>query len=908
MYWEQSLPEVIDLSAGEPPCLNQMVYQNIAKTPSDITPWSWPELLSLSMVKWDTEAGGKKTTHEAVRYETPMRLVRIDPQIRAGTGDLQVSERFRAIAEVLSRPIGDFQANRFFTFPAMIDTRAISVLVEAVRSSTGTLGDEAAYIRCMLLSELVMQPNKVPKVTHMATRAAIDVKPHAYGRQVGDYCLNTPNGRIAAVDLTYFAQLLTRKMNMTQTRARDFGVDTWGSVTAVVPIFMEYSGSSALTPYGLSFVSSLYWNQRVGYYISVSSIDDDTKCDFDLYCVHRAGQVVVGGPTNILFVVLDIEVHADDQVSLEVGSTKVQILGRSTKRVSPDTIYVRTILDGWLGKEKTVGTAPGRQRDAYEALEILNRMVGTAGVYDAALNIVTEATRTFYCGAGVNTEHRESYGIGCVTSRASQGKSFGQGGPKVKQLGPWDDRARINEEFDYIRWYFISPSGMLCEGVGNIKNGGIWPSLDKLNCTSYSLSASEADYEIRMARALELIMPGSPPIHPRKDMSLTYWLSGNAVLMAGVTYGAYLSFGLDWAMLNGLVTMNSDITSSVKSVVPLITNKRVQNCVDMKRKMYLTGKDWDYGKTTQKFSSDASVRLLKDVNSFPLPMYMVKAVMGKLGVVLKRPDVTRTYFDFEEDDDSAPLGVIVPSQRNWLFTPWVCDSIDFVRNKFSVITNAPAGKDEKIAEVAVWPYAWADNISCWGSDDCAIDMATRIRLTTNAMSGRFYSEAFLKRETFVYISNTAAAGTPEGEPHIDLTLPDPAVGFWQKAWEFLKGWVPKVISDVAPHVLSGNLPGVAFEVARNVAEPVLDWLKTRKEEKEATEYIDKMGHGTGGPGDVADNPALTKTPTTSSRETTPALSTKVLPPAPQLTSTTVPSPVAGATPFESVNSGGAPSE
>ncbi|KAH6922344.1 hypothetical protein HPB50_013364 [Hyalomma asiaticum] len=106
-----------------------------------------------------------------------MRMVRVDPQVRAGTLGVQTTERFKAISEVLSRPIGDSQANRFFTFPAMLDTKAVSVLVEAVRSLTRTLRDEAVYLRCMLLSELVTSPNKIAKITHACTDIAIDMRP-----------------------------------------------------------------------------------------------------------------------------------------------------------------------------------------------------------------------------------------------------------------------------------------------------------------------------------------------------------------------------------------------------------------------------------------------------------------------------------------------------------------------------------------------------------------------------------------------------------------------------------------------------------------------------------------------------------------------------------------------------------
>lgn len=240
MYWGQSLPQVMDISGGEPPCLDQMVHQTVAKQPSDITPWSWPDMLSLSMLTWQVTEDKKEVTKKADRIPMPMRMVRVDPQVRAGTVGLQTTERFKAISEVLSRPIGDFQANRFFTFPAMLDTRAVSVLVEAVRSTAGTLRDEAAYVRCMLLSEIVTRSTRIGKVTHGVTKIAFDLRATEYFRQVGQYTTTVPDGTIAAVDLTRFAQLMTRKAEMSPSMTRVFGIDTWGSSTAVVPILMEY--------------------------------------------------------------------------------------------------------------------------------------------------------------------------------------------------------------------------------------------------------------------------------------------------------------------------------------------------------------------------------------------------------------------------------------------------------------------------------------------------------------------------------------------------------------------------------------------------------------------------------------------------------------------------------------------
>lgn len=154
--WAPSLPEVMDLNAGQPLFLDQMVHQSVAKTPSDVTIWSWPEPLVFSMLQWSVGTGKDKEQKTAYLSWVPMRFVRIDPQLRAGVTGLDTTERFRAIAEVLSRPIGDFQGNRFFAFPAMLDTKAISLLLEAVRTSTGSQRDEEVYLRCMLLSETML--------------------------------------------------------------------------------------------------------------------------------------------------------------------------------------------------------------------------------------------------------------------------------------------------------------------------------------------------------------------------------------------------------------------------------------------------------------------------------------------------------------------------------------------------------------------------------------------------------------------------------------------------------------------------------------------------------------------------------------------------------------------------------
>lgn len=80
---------------------------------------------------------------------------------------------------------------------------------------------------------------------------------------MGKYGRAAPSGVTAAIDLLMFSQVMTRKTTLGSTLNTNFGIDTWGSKTAVVPVKMEYSGTRGVVPYALSFVSTSYWNQRV---------------------------------------------------------------------------------------------------------------------------------------------------------------------------------------------------------------------------------------------------------------------------------------------------------------------------------------------------------------------------------------------------------------------------------------------------------------------------------------------------------------------------------------------------------------------------------------------------------------------------------------------------------------------
>ncbi|KAH8025143.1 hypothetical protein HPB51_003985 [Rhipicephalus microplus] len=279
----------------------------------------------------------------------PKRSVSIDHQLGAGVVRIEVTDRYRAMADVLSKPIGHFQANRFFEFPAMLDTKAISQLVEAVRSSAWAQSDEAVFLRCMLLSEVIVSSDKMKRMTHVAARYATDTFITTIERHVGIYGAATPSGAVAAVDLTFFAALMTRKA--LYPRRSKFGVDTWGSQTAIVPIKMEHSGSRAVLPYVLSFLTTRYWSQRVGYNVTVQEIGATAPRTFQIDCLPRAGQALIGGPENLLLVVIDIEVHPGNSVRFALGGGgSVEVLGKSARAAPASDHNIRdTVVDAWMG-------------------------------------------------------------------------------------------------------------------------------------------------------------------------------------------------------------------------------------------------------------------------------------------------------------------------------------------------------------------------------------------------------------------------------------------------------------------------------------------------------------------------------------------------------------------------------
>lgn len=224
-----------------------------------------------------------------------------------------------------------------------------------------------------------------------------------------------------------------------------------------------------------------------------------------------------------MIVVVNVVVHPSDEVWFALGEGPgVPVLGRSARAGPGEFPTVRdAIVDRWIGRSRTRGTPPGRQRDAYEALAMMNTMIGTHGVYDTALNLATELSRGFHLGAVVSGEGSSSQGLMRFGDEMIGGARFEVHGPRIKQYD-FDDPDVVSGQLEWARRYNISPSGMLAEGMAVAEGylGGVWPHARGFVCDSYSVVVSTADHELRIARALQLIESGTPSVVPRHERSV----------------------------------------------------------------------------------------------------------------------------------------------------------------------------------------------------------------------------------------------------------------------------------------------------------------------------------------------------------------------------------------------------
>lgn len=112
----------------------------------------------------------------------------------------------------------------------------------------------------------------------------------------------------------------------------------------------------------LSFLTSRYWTQRVGYLMSTHEVQNVQRFMINVDCLYHAGQVLIGGPENLLLVILDMKVHPGERVRFALGGDRgVDVLGRAARAVpAADPMVREAVVDAWLGGQMTQRTPPPR--------------------------------------------------------------------------------------------------------------------------------------------------------------------------------------------------------------------------------------------------------------------------------------------------------------------------------------------------------------------------------------------------------------------------------------------------------------------------------------------------------------------------------------------------------------------
>lgn len=735
----------------------------------------------------------------------PVRMVEIQSNITSDHTPLAVTGRYTTIAAQMARPIGDFQASRFFSLPGAVDTRALTILVEAIQTCLSGQRDDAALLSCLLLSELVATGEQIAMVSRISTVTAWDLYAGQVTRHVGLYSHLAANGHVAAVDLTYFSLLLGMVERIPNPELQAiFGRASWDVQTAVVPVWREQTGRPALIPYMMSFLASSYWMGRVGYDVEGHDLGGFTS-GCTIHTVPCAAQVSIPGPANVLFVVLDVDIRQGGNQVLNVGGRAVPIWGKSgcgCPRVGPPTIRVQEVFDSWFGRPGFVGDPPGKQQDAYLAWEQLNRTIGMSNSAEIAVTLATELSRTMPLHCLVSDyNNSESCGGFEWTRRSHMQDRFDDEGPKLRH---WPKRLATpmgGSMLAWLGWYNIAPSGMLHEAGMEVEdNAFLIPGLLQLgDIGGYegSVPCASACVEVRMGRALELIGGATVGVVPRKNGTLTPWLSANAVLLASATTTAYLSKGLTWASVNGLMNVSSDFQQHIEQYVPLVCAHRVSNSVAVKRQLYLGG-DLDYETLTEAISTDRVPRRLDQVPGFPIPFFVVKGLAEKFGIMVSCPSFKQQVWDQDPDDDVGLGQVIAPTIDNWTFAPWISSTIDWSRERFSVFTNTPYGRSEREQELSVFPAELADAVSASRDRGRNIGLPDKVKLTTDSLSSAHLPAMYKDRRVFTYVDRYAPAGLDGGEPRIKITIPDPAVDVIKSAWQYTRGWVPAFLRRALP--------------------------------------------------------------------------------------------------------------
>lgn len=88
-------------------------------------------------------------------------------------------------------------------------SQALAVIANAVSCKITSEREEAPFLTCALLSELVTKPNNVQRMTQLPTRCTVDLATKKVEWLVVDYGEGSAEGKILAINLSLFSRLST---------------------------------------------------------------------------------------------------------------------------------------------------------------------------------------------------------------------------------------------------------------------------------------------------------------------------------------------------------------------------------------------------------------------------------------------------------------------------------------------------------------------------------------------------------------------------------------------------------------------------------------------------------------------------------------------------------------------------
>lgn len=251
----------------------------------------------------------------------PIHVVKNARQQVAPAPKLDVTSLFMQTASLTSAPLGDFQANRLFSLPLLVDTKSMDFLMTTLMHGGSGTRDETPLLRLILLSECLVMEEKAPLLTQVPTRVGGDLVHTSVTRT--NYSEGQPEGMIMVVDLVQFLRMMFERMKGLGGEA--FLNETWGTTTAIAPIRSEMRSTG---PYIWSFVTTAYWNSRIKYTFRCQSVADVTK-KVDITTFPNASLGAVDGEVNVLLVLTDQELKTNGHMGINIANNDVKILGTS---------------------------------------------------------------------------------------------------------------------------------------------------------------------------------------------------------------------------------------------------------------------------------------------------------------------------------------------------------------------------------------------------------------------------------------------------------------------------------------------------------------------------------------------------------------------------------------------------